>query len=150
MDRIADELPTTIGVAVMPAPPRYPPIDFGPLPVDLINAILGTELEPSRVRLSAQAHRHIAEDHPDDYATCIAALPLAIAEPSFVGQGPGHTRNFELVRRVARADGPAVLVAIGLEMDDKGEYRVRTCYLISAGKVDERRRARRLLSPHPT
>ena len=131
----------------MPAPPRYLPIDLGPLPVELINATLGTELEPGRVRLSTQAHRHIAEDHPDDYTTCIAALPDAITTPSFIGQGPGHTRNFEMVRRVARADGQAVLVAIGLEVDDKGEYRVRSCYLISADKVDERRRTRRLLSP---
>ena len=133
----------------MPAPPRYPSIDLGPLPVEMINATLGTELEPGRARLSAQAHRHVAEDHPDDYAACIAALPLAVAEPSFVGQGPGHTRNFEMVRRIARADGRVVLVAIGLEMDEKGEYRVRSCYLISAETVDERRRARRLLPPRP-
>ena len=46
------------------------------------------------------------------------------------------------------ADGNAEFAkAIGLEMDDKGEYRVRSCYLISAETVDQRRRAKRLTPP---
>jgi hypothetical protein len=130
-------------------PNQYLALDLGPLPVDVINGALGTELEPGRVRLSAQAHRHIAEDHPADYAACIAVLPTAIASPSFIGQAPGHTRNFEMVRRIARPDGQAVLVAIGLEVDDAGDYRVRSCYLISAATVDARRRAGRLIPPPP-
>ena len=48
---------------------HFPARDLGPLPVDAINAVLGTELEPGNVRLSEAAHRHMAEDHPDDYAT---------------------------------------------------------------------------------
>jgi hypothetical protein len=91
----------------------------------------------------------MAEDHPADYADCIAALPATIASPTFIGQAPGHTRNFEMVRRIARPDGQAVLVAIGLEVDDVGDYRVRSCYLISAATVDARRRAGRLIPPPP-
>src|SRR5690348_3977020 len=82
--------------------PPYPARDLGPLPVDLINAVLGTELEPGRVLLSAQAHKHMAEDHPTDYPACIAALSTAIAEPTFIGQAPGISRNFELIRRLNR------------------------------------------------
>lgn len=129
----------------MPAPtrrvarPRYPSVSLGALPVDGINKALGTELEPGNVRLSSTAHRHIAEDHPDDYADCIAALPAAVAFPTFAGQGPGHTRNFEIVKRVSRPDRRSVLVAIGLEMDESGEYRVKSCYLIAPEKVDKRR-----------
>jgi len=119
--------------------PSYPSRTLGPLPVDLINAALGTELEPGTVRLSPQAHRHMAEDHPADYPVCIAALAVTVAAPTFIGQSPGHSRNFEMVRRVARADGSAVLVAIGLDRDERGDYRVRSCYLIEAEKVESRR-----------
>ena len=119
---------------------RYRAVFLGPLPVEAINRALGTELEPGHARLSAVAHRHMAEEHPDDYATCIAALASAIASPTFVGQAPKHTRNFEIVKRVPRPDRKAVLVAIGIERDDAGEYRVRTCYLVEPGKVEMRRR----------
>jgi hypothetical protein len=136
---------------VPPRPPRpsYPRIDLGPLPVDLINDVLNTELEPGEVYLSARAHRHMAEDHPHDYAACFAALPLAVAAPSFIGQAPGHTRNFELIRRVNRADGAVVLAAISLDRDDKGDYRVRSCYLVADADIDARRRAGRLSPPPP-
>jgi hypothetical protein len=69
-------------------PPKYPAVDLGQLPVGIINAVLGTELEPGRVRLSEQAHRHMAEDHPDDYAVCFPVLAAAIATPTFIGQAP--------------------------------------------------------------
>lgn len=126
--------------------PHYPALDLGPLPVQLVNAALGTELEPGNVRMSAAAHRHMAEDHPDDYAVCAASLSLAIAEPSFIGQAPEHTSNFEMVRRIRHPDGKAVLAEIGLERDCAGDYRVRSCYLIAAATVDERRRRRRLIA----
>ena len=67
-----------------------------------------------------------------------------VAAPSFIGQAPGHGRNFEMVRRIARPDRKVVLVAIGLEPDDAGAYRVRSCYLVTAETVDARRRAGRL------
>src|SRR4029077_10954858 len=121
-------------------PVLYPAVDFGPLPVAAINAVLGTELEPGHVRLSEQAHRHIAVDHPDDYAVCFSALAAAIAAPSFIGQAPRRTGNFEMLRRINHPEGKLVLVAVGLEIDDAGDYRVRSCYLVSAEQVDRRRR----------
>jgi hypothetical protein len=69
----------------------------------------------------------MAVDHPDDYQACLVALPDAIATPSFIGQAPGQTRNFELVRRVGRRDGQAVLVAIAIALDETGDYRIRRC-----------------------
>jgi hypothetical protein len=125
-------------------PPPYPAIDLGPLPVDLINEALGTELEPGAARLGKAAHRHIATDHPADYPVCIAELPATIAAPTFIGQAPGHGGNFEMVRRIGRADGSVVLAAVGLEPDERGDYRVKTCYLLEASKVEERRRQGRL------
>ena len=124
--------------------PRYDARDFGPLPVDLINATLGTDLEPGNARLSARAHEHIATDHPDDYAICMGALAQAIAAPSFIGQDPTHRANFVLVKRIGLEDGRAVLVAIGLEIDRHGFYAVRSSYLIPQRTIDARRQARRL------
>jgi hypothetical protein len=118
--------------------------------VDAINAVLGTELEAGRARLSSAAHRHMAEDHPADYPVCIAALMAgAIATPTFIGQDPSHARNFALVKRIQRSDGSAVLVAIGLERTPGGTYNVRTSYLIPQRVVDARRAAGRLrIPPH--
>jgi hypothetical protein len=128
--------------------PLYPKIEFDKLCIDLINAVLGTELEPGLVILSTQAHRHIAEDHAADYALCIAALADALIAPTFIGQGP-KADNFEVVRRINHPEGAAVLVAVGLTVDDDGAYRIRSSYLISERKVDERRRAGRLKAPPP-
>jgi hypothetical protein len=124
----------------VPPSKHYPAVDLGPLPVDLINAVLGTDLESGLVRLSERAHQHMAEDHPADYALCFASLRLAVSAPSFIGQAPKRTGNFEMLRRVNHPDGKVVLVAIGLETDPAGEYRVRSAYLVSAQTVDERRR----------
>jgi len=55
-------------------------------------------------------------DHADEYATCWAAIAVAVAvaEPWFIGQALRKTGNFEMLRRVRQPDGKAVLVAIGL------------------------------------
>jgi len=113
----------------------------------MINATLGTELEPGRARLSRSAHRHMAEDHPHDYAICLAALASAIAAPTFIGQDPSHGANFVLVKRVGLADGRAVLVAIGLEPDGRGDYAIRSSYLISERAINTRRASGRLQIP---
>lgn len=130
-------------------PPRYPSVALGPLPVDAVNATLGTELVPGNVRLSPKAHRHMAEDHAEDYAVCFGALRIAVMAPTFIGQAPGHTRNFEMIRRIARPDGKAVLVAVSLDLDGQCEYAVRSCYLIAPHTVDERRKRGRLRPPPP-
>jgi len=135
-----------------PAPARaarmalYPQIKFEHLCVDMINAVLGTELEPGPVILSAQAHYHIATDHAGDYALCKAALADALASPTFIGQGP-KADNFELLRRINHPDGEVVLVAVSLAMDDDGAYRVRSAYLIPQFSVEARRQAGRLKAP---
>ena len=119
----------------MARPPiLYPAIVLGPLPVAAINATLDTELEPGRVRLSARARQHVAEDRPDDYSVCFPALAAAIAAPSFIGQAPRRTGNFEMLRRINHPAGKLVLVAIGLETDGTGGYRVRSCYLCRRSK----------------
>jgi hypothetical protein len=129
--------------------PLYDARCLGPLPVDLINTVLGTELEPGNARLSSRAHSHIAIGHPNDYAICIAALDQAISAPTFVGQDPKQADNFVLVKRDSLPDGKAVLVAIGLKISAEGLYSVRSSYLISQKTIDERRSSGRLKIPPP-
>jgi hypothetical protein len=126
--------------------PSYPQRRFASLCVEAVNAVLGTELEPGPVILSAQAHYHIATDHAADYAACMAALADALISPTFIGQGP-KAGNFEMVRRINHPEGKAVLVAVSLTVDDDGAYRVRSCYLIPQRTVDARRQAGRLKAP---
>ena len=91
----------------------------------------------------------MALDHPADYPVCIAEIRTAITRPTFIGQGPAQGRNFEMLRRVNHPDGKVVLVAVGLEADKGGSYRVRSAYLVSAETVNERRLAGRLKTPRP-
>jgi hypothetical protein len=57
----------------MPKTTPYPAVDLGPLPVEAINAVLGTELEDGHAWLSETAHMHMhtARDHAADYPVCI-------------------------------------------------------------------------------
>jgi CO/xanthine dehydrogenase FAD-binding subunit len=120
--------------------PTYKPLLLGPLPTQAIDATLGTELEPGQVYLSARAHEHIAKDHPADYAVVMRHLPAVVARPTFVGQAPLHARNMELIGRVRVAGRRGhVLVAVGLEPDEGGRYRVRSAYVVEEAKVEVRR-----------
>lgn len=114
-----------------------------PLPVDAINKALGTELEPGCAWLSVKAHEHIARDHPLDYPVCFPLLNRAIATPTFAGQAPSHSRNFELVTRFPTASA-IVLTAIRLTPNDQGNYHVTSAYLIEQKDVEARRRSGRL------
>jgi hypothetical protein len=125
-------------------PSRYPALDLGPLPIPIINAALGTELDEGNVRLSQTAHQHMAEDHAADYPVCIKHLASVVSAPTYVGQAPGHARNFEMIGRIGLADGRVVLVAIGLEPDGRGDYAVKSAYLLEPEKVQDRRIAGRL------
>lgn len=68
---------------------KYPAKQLGDLPHAIINRTLGTALEPGRVYLSTQAHRHIATDHAGDYRLVMDTIEVAIREPTYLGQGRG-------------------------------------------------------------
>ena len=78
----------------------YKPILYGLLPIEIIVPILKENLEPGNVRLSARAHAHIARDHPEDYVFCLNNMACAIDSPTYVGKGPMHISNFELIKQV--------------------------------------------------
>jgi hypothetical protein len=88
----------------------------------------------------------MAEDHPKDYEICIKHLEVAISDPTYIGQAPHHAANFEMIRRITTGER-SMLVAIGLEPDRRGDYRVKSAYLIDPEDVEARRQKRRLKIP---
>lgn len=119
---------------------KYKAFRIGPLPADVINGALGTELDIADVWVSKACHQHIALDHPDDYDLVMANIIDIIRSPTWAGQDPQHGSNFYLVKRIpAGTDSIPVLVAIALEVSEFGTYNVRSAYAISQEDVLTRR-----------
>jgi hypothetical protein len=119
---------------------RYKAFRVGPLPADEINRVLGTELDVADVWVSKACHRHIAEDHPADYPLVKAHIVDILRTPTWVGQDARHGRNFYVVKRLTvGAAADIILVAIALQLSDKGTYNVRSAYRIDQADVDSRR-----------
>lgn len=129
----------------MAAPPIYPGLTLGPLPVDRINARLGTSLVPGVVTVSKAAHAHIAEDHPLEYAAVMAALPGLIANPAFIGQDPKHPHAFYLLDALQTSVGSYALVAIGFTLSSGNTYQVKSAYGLKAYQFTSRVRAGRIV-----
>lgn len=118
----------------------YKALRIGLLKTEVINKLLGTELDDAEVWASKAAHRHIATDHPDDYKNVIPNLSLVIEDPNYVGQKPGNPGNFYLVRKIRGQTG-AILVAIGIELNKHGTYNLRSAYTISEDDIQRYRAA---------
>jgi hypothetical protein len=113
----------------------------GPLPADLINRALQTELEIADVWVSKACHSHIAEDHADDYPVIMANLIDVLRSPTYAGQDARHGGAFYLVKRVEPGihNRDFALVVIALEVNQHGAYNVRSAYTIKQSDVDSRR-----------
>ncbi|TWB00390.1 hypothetical protein [Gluconacetobacter diazotrophicus] len=122
---------------------------LGPLDVETINRTLCTEMEPGDLYLSRQAHWHIAKDHPADYDRAMQALRVVAEKLGFLGQAPKQTDNFEVVVRFRSIANPSVflLLAIGFQRDERGNYRVKSAYSIPERAFEARRAVGRLLAP---
>lgn len=114
---------------------------IGPLPADLINRALGTELDVADVWVSKACHGHIANDHPDDYPVIMANIIDILRSPTYAGQDPHHGRGFYLVKRIEPgvAGRDFALVAIALEPSEHGTYNVKSAYTIKHEQVESRR-----------
>lgn len=121
---------------------KYKAHRLGPLCADRINKTIGTELETADVWVSKAAHRHIAEDHPNDYALVWAALPKLISNPTYVGERSRSTDSFYLVTTVDIDGG--VLMAISFKMSPHGTYNLQSAYTIKRSAIDNRREAKTL------
>jgi hypothetical protein len=127
---------------------RYAQLLLGPLPVELINATLGVDLEPGDAILTARAHRHIAKDHAEDYATVMTYIQVLISSPTYIGQSPHHGEAFEMVRRVIVPNREEIiLAAINLTRNDHGNYNVHSAYRLKEHQVTRRIQLGHLYNP---
>lgn len=127
---------------------RYAQILLGPLPVDLINATLDIDLEAGDAIITARAHRHIAFDHPEDYAAVMTYIALLIAQPTYIGQSPHHGGAFEMVRRVIVPNqNEIILAAINFTQNEYGNYNVKSAYRLKETEVTRRIQLRHLCNP---
>lgn len=124
--------------------PKLVQLDFGPLPVDLINRATGLELETGNAFFSINAQKHATKRHPLDYSKALPHVAAVIADPMYLGDDFNNHGKIELVARIA-ALGNALLVAVEVTKDDNGRYNVTSFYQISQKKIDNRREKGRLL-----
>lgn len=125
-------------------------VNFGPLPVELINRTLGLdeELEPGEAVLTAKAQAHIATDHGEDYDLVMRYMGLVIANPTYIGQSPHHSEAFEMVRRITvEGTSEVILAAVNFTRNSFGNYNIHSAYRITEAKVDKRVQAGHLCNP---
>lgn len=115
-----------------------PPLNLGPLPVEVINATLGTELEPGSVILSRAAQAHVLKRHPEDYSTCLPHVGTVVINPLYIGDDHRNPDKIELIAKVGAVDA-FVLVAVCIEPDKDGDYYVSSFYPIDQEKINQRR-----------
>jgi hypothetical protein len=123
---------------------------LGPLPVDLISRTLDLDwdMEAGDAILTAQAKKHIADRHSEDFAIVMRYLDVVIENPTYIGQSPHHADAFEMVRRITVEGGTEViLAAVSLKRNGFGNYSVHSAYCLKEETVTARVQRGHLLAP---
>lgn len=118
--------------------PRIVDLPLCPMPVEVINATIETELEPGNVMLGRGAQVHALSRHPDEYPLCLPHVASVVASPLYIGDDFRNAGSIELIGRVP-ALGSFMLVAVTVERDAAGYYNVCSFYPISEKKIQPRR-----------
>lgn len=124
---------------------KNPDLILGPLPCEIINRVLGYELDEGEVVLSGGAQVHANRQHPEDYPLLQPHVASIVTAPLYVGDDLRNHGKIELVGRV-RSIQAVVLVAVNIEADANGNYQVMSFYKISEAKVENRRQKGHLKS----
>lgn len=128
---------------LMPNP--YPPRQICQFPTELLNARFELELDPGDVWMSMICHRHIALDHPIEYADCFPSIQDVIESPNFVGRSPKHNDAIEIIKRLLIDDvWRIVLAPVSITPNKQGNYHLHSFYEISQEDIDYRRRLNRI------
>lgn len=99
-------------------------------PFEKINGLLGLDLEHDAVKVHKLLWKKIALKHPESLSVVEAYLDQALCKPEYVGQGPNHFNNIEVI---VRTPAGALLVAVKIR-DDKSFYCqpiIASAYLIN-------------------
>src|SRR6266540_3841336 len=109
--------------ARLPHRNMYTPLLFGDIPVDAIRFTLGIELDAGEVTMSANAQRHAARRHPNDYGRCLPCVSSVIASPLYLGDDFRNGGAVEFVGRPLRLGHP-LLIAVEINIDSAGHYNL--------------------------
>lgn len=124
---------------------KLKPIQFGDLPVDLINRTLGLELDAGGVIMPVNAQRHVQNKRPAAYATLFPHIAAVIANPLYIGDDFKNEGKIELVGAPV-ALGTALLVAVKVIQDANGNYAVTSFYPLGEPTIANRREKNHLLN----
>ncbi|OYW51342.1 MAG: hypothetical protein B7Y36_09990 [Novosphingobium sp. 28-62-57] len=120
--------------------PKLIPCDFGPLPVQGINAALALELDPGEVVMSVRAQQHVQRKRPQEFARCFPHVASVILTPLYVRDDFNNDGKIEMVGRPAGL-AEWLLVAVEVSIDSAGKYNITSFYPLSETKVEKRREA---------
>ncbi|MBP2233130.1 hypothetical protein J2847_006465 [Azospirillum agricola] len=115
-------------------------LELGPLPVDIIEATLGIEVELGPVVFTVSNQKHALNKHPEDFGRCLPHIGTVVAKPTYLRDDFKNHGKIELISRVP-ALGNGLLIAVEIIPDEQGRYRVASMYPISDKKIDQRRGA---------
>jgi hypothetical protein len=119
---------------------KFSPLILGALPHGRVGRKLNIRLRPGTVHFTIPAQRHSFRRHPKDFHICLPYLSQAVNNPTYVGQSPGHRNSgFELVLEVP-GGRTNILVALVLNPDARGVYRVTSIYRIDNNTIFRRLR----------
>lgn len=108
-------------------------------PYAAINQLLQLKMEHDFVHIHPPLWRKLRHKHPESLEAVQKHLVQTITQPDYVGQGPHHFANIEMILRVP---GVPLLVAVKIR-SDRGVYReplVVSAYLIKPATVQHRLR----------
>ena len=95
------------------------------------------ELEAGGVVMSGRAQLHAAKSHPADYSRCVPHIAAIVTNPLYIGDDFKNPGKIEMISRVP-AIGSAILVAVNIERDKRGDYNVVSFYPVDERKLGSR------------
>ena len=122
---------------IIRTPQVYSPLNFGPMPVNLIFECQGIELEEGDVILSSNAQIHAARRHPEDFSRCLPYLQRVISTPDYIGDDFKNENKIELISLIPELRN-GLLIALSIQRDSSGNYHIASFYPVSFAKITNR------------
>lgn len=116
---------------------KAPTLILGPLPVEVINRTIGTNLLAGDIVLTSGGQIHANRNHPRDYPKCLPHLASVVSAPLYIGDDFANS-GIELISRPPLLKS-AMLVAVSIVRNESGQYEISSFYTAAEGKIQSRR-----------
>lgn len=113
-------------------------IILGPLPVNILNKVLGLELEEGSVVVTGATQKHAQKRHPNEYDILLPHLASIIRNPLYVGDDFKNQGKIEIIGK-PKGLAQFALIALSIRRDQHGHYHVVSFYPVSAMKITNRK-----------